>query len=486
MADPRGFLKVRHREVPPNRPVELRLRDWKDVHEHLEDGQPFLREQAGRCMDCGVPFCHNGCPLGNLIPEWNDLVWRGQWADAYDRLHATNNFPEFTGRICPAPCETSCVLGINQPPVTIKNIEATIIDEAYARGLVTPQVPQRLTGHTVAVVGSGPAGLAAAQQLTRAGHTVAVYERDDAVGGLLRYGVPDFKLEKVHIDRRLEQMEAEGTRFRTGVEIGRDVTWAQLHARYDALVVATGATVPRELEVPGKKLAGVHVAMDFLHQANRVVAGETVEDQITAAGKHVVIIGGGDTGSDCLGTALRQGAASVTTLAIGRRPPTERPANQPWPTDPILFEVSSSHEEGGERTFLASTVELVGDERVERLRLAETEYLSDGRRVPKPGTEHDIPADLVLVAMGFTGPETPQLTEQLGVELTPRGLVQRSDDFATTVPGVFVAGDAGRGQSLVVWAIAEGRAAAAAVDRFLSGDTELPAPVAASTVALRP
>jgi glutamate synthase (NADPH/NADH) small chain len=298
--------------------------------------------------------------------------------------------------------------------------------------------------------------------------------------------VPDFKLEKVHIDRRLEQMEAEGTRFRTGVEIGRDVTWAQLHARYDALVVATGATVPRELEVPGKKLAGVHVAMDFLHQANRVVAGETVEDQITAAGKHVVIIGGGDTGSDCLGTALRQGAASVTTLAIGRRPPTERPANQPWPTDPILFEVSSSHEEGGERTFLASTVELVGDERVERLRLAETEYLSDGRRVPKPGTEHDIPADLVLVAMGFTGPETPQLTEQLGVELTPRGLVQRSDDFATTVPGVFVAGDAGRGQSLVVWAIAEGRAAAAAVDRFLSGDTELPAPVAASTVALRP
>jgi glutamate synthase (NADPH/NADH) small chain len=486
VADPRGFLKVRHREVPPNRPVELRLRDWKDVHEHLEDGQPFLREQAGRCMDCGVPFCHNGCPLGNLIPEWNDLVWRGQWADAYDRLHATNNFPEFTGRICPAPCETSCVLGINQPPVTIKNIEATIIDEAYARGLVTPQVPQRLTGHTVAVVGSGPAGLAAAQQLTRAGHTVAVYERDDAVGGLLRYGVPDFKLEKVHIDRRLEQMEAEGTRFRTGVEIGRDVTWAQLHARYDALVVATGATVPRELEVPGKKLAGVHVAMDFLHQANRVVAGETVEDQITAAGKHVVIIGGGDTGSDCLGTALRQGAASVTTLAIGRRPPTERPANQPWPTDPILFEVSSSHEEGGERTFLASTVELVGDERVERLRLAETEYLSDGRRVPKPGTEHDIPADLVLVAMGFTGPETPQLTEQLGVELTPRGLVQRSDDFATTVPGVFVAGDAGRGQSLVVWAIAEGRAAAAAVDRFLSGDTELPAPVAASTVALRP
>ncbi|MDM7856359.1 glutamate synthase subunit beta [Cellulomonas alba] len=486
MADPRGFLKVRDRELPPNRPVEVRLRDWQDVHAHLEEGQPFLKEQAGRCMDCGIPFCHNGCPLGNLIPEWNDLVWRGQWSDAIDRLHATNNFPEFTGRICPAPCESSCVLGINQPAVTIKNIEVSIIDEAFARGLVTPQVPQRLTGHTVAVVGSGPAGLAAAQQLTRAGHTVAVYERDDAIGGLLRYGVPDFKLEKVHIDRRLAQMEAEGTRFRPGVEVGRDITWAQLEARYDAVVIATGATVPRELQVPGKALAGVHVAMEFLHQANAVAAGKPVEDQITAEGKHVVIIGGGDTGSDCLGTALRQGAASVTTLAIGKRPPQERPAHQPWPTDPILFEVSSSHEEGGERTYLASTVEFVGDDRVERLRVAETEYLSDGRRVPKAGTEHEIPADLVLIAMGFTGPETPELTEQLGIELTSRGLVQRTDDFATTVPGVFVAGDAGRGQSLVVWAIAEGRAAAAAVDRFLAGDTELPAPVAASTVALRP
>lgn len=486
MADPRGFLKVRDRELPPNRPVELRLRDWKDVHEHLAEGQPFLKEQAGRCMDCGIPFCHNGCPLGNLIPEWNDLVWRGQWSDAIDRLHATNNFPEFTGRICPAPCESSCVLGINQPAVTIKNIEVSIIDEAFARGLVTPQVPQRLTGHTVAVVGSGPAGLAAAQQLTRAGHTVAVYERDDAIGGLLRYGVPDFKLEKVHIDRRLQQMEAEGTRFRPGVEIGRDLTWAQLEARYDAVVIATGATVPRELVVPGKTLDGVHVAMEYLHQANAVAAGKPVEDQISAAGKHVVIIGGGDTGSDCLGTALRQGAASVTTLAIGKRPPEDRPASQPWPTDPILFEVSSSHEEGGERTYLASTVEFVGEDRVERLRVAETEYLADGRRVPKAGTEHEIPADLVLIAMGFTGPETPELTEQLGIELTPRGLVRRTDDFATTVPGVFVAGDAGRGQSLVVWAIAEGRAAAAAVDRFLSGDTELPAPVAASTVALRP
>ena len=491
MADPRGFLKVRERELPPNRPVEVRLRDWKDVHEHLEDGQPFLKEQAGRCMDCGIPFCHNGCPLGNLIPEWNDLVWRGQWSDAIDRLHATNNFPEFTGRICPAPCESSCVLGINQPPVTIKNVEVSIIDEAFARGLVTPQVPQRLTGHTVAVVGSGPAGLAAAQQLTRAGHTVAVYERDDEIGGLLRYGVPDFKLEKVHIERRLEQMRAEGTRFRAGVEVGKDVTWAQLQARYDAIVVATGATVPRMLRVPGLDLEGVHVAMDYLHQANAVAAGKEVADQITATGKHVVIIGGGDTGSDCLGTALRQQAASVTTLAIGRTPPTERPANQPWPTDPVLFEVSSSHEEGGERDYLASTVAFLGGEgedagHVRALRVATTEYLPDGRRVPTPGTERDIPADLVLVAMGFTGPETDVVTEQLGLPVAPRGAFARADDFSTDVPGVFVAGDAGRGQSLVVWAIAEGRAAAAAVDAFLSGTTELPAPVSASTVALRP
>src|SRR5690606_28685859 len=322
---------VRERELPPNRPVEVRLRDWKDTHEHRQEGQPFLKEQAGRCMDCGVPFCHQGCPLGNLIPDWNDLVWRGQWADAIDRLHATNNFPEFTGRVCPAPCESSCVLGINQPAVTIKNVEVSIVDEAFARGLVTPQVPYFLTGHTVAVVGSGPAGLAAAQQLTRAGHTVAVFERDDRIGGLLRYGVPDFKLEKHHIDRRIAQMEAEGTRFRPGVEIGTDIAWKELRARYDAVVVATGAPVPRELRVPGADLAGIHVAMDFLHQANAVVAGDDVPDQIVATGKHVVVIGGGDTGSDCLGTALRQQAASVTTLAIGMQPPVERPENQPWP-----------------------------------------------------------------------------------------------------------------------------------------------------------
>jgi glutamate synthase (NADPH/NADH) small chain len=491
VADPRGFLKVRDRELPPSRPVEVRLRDWKDVHELRQDGKPLLaphlHDQAGRCMDCGIPFCHQGCPLGNLIPEWNDLVWRGQWKDAIDRLHATNNFPEFTGRVCPAPCESSCVLGINQPAVTIKNIEVSIIDEAFDRGYVTPQVPQRLTGSTVAVVGSGPAGLAAAQQLTRAGHTVAVYERDDAIGGLLRYGIPDFKLEKVHVERRVAQMEAEGTRFRTGKEIGRDITWDQLRARYDAVVVATGATVPRDLALPGRELAGIHFAMDFLPQANKVAAGGEVPGQITAEGKHVVIIGGGDTGSDCLGTSLRQGAASVTTLAIGKQPPAQRSATQPWPTDPIVFEVSSSHEEGGERAYLASTVAFVGDDegRVRGLKIASTEYLPDGRRVPTPGTEREIPADLVLIAMGFTGPETASAVEQVALPLTSRGTFTRADDYATAVPGVFVAGDAGRGQSLIVWAIAEGRAAAAAVDAYLQGSTELPAPVAANTVALR-
>ena len=488
MADPRGFLRVRHRELPPNRPVPVRLQDWKDVHAQLQEGQPFLVAQAGRCMDCGIPFCHNGCPLGNLIPEWNDLVRRGLWADAIERLHATNNFPEFTGRICPAPCESSCVLGINQPPVTIKNIEVSIIDEAFDRGLVAPQIPQRLSGHTVAVVGSGPSGLAAAQQLSRAGHTVAVYERDDAIGGLLRYGVPDFKLEKHHIDRRLAQMAAEGTRFRPGIEVGTDVTWADLRARFDAVVVATGATVPRELALPGRELSGVHVAMDFLHQANEVAAGREVPNRIDAAGKHVIVIGGGDTGSDCVGTALRQGAASVTTLAIGRKPPEERPASQPWPTDPVLFEVSSSYEEGGERAYLASTVAFVGDDdgHLRALRLGLTEYLPDGRRAPTPGTERDVPADLVLICMGFSGPETRTLTGQLGVGLTDRGLVARDEGFATSVPGVFVAGDAGRGQSLIVWAIAEGRAAAAAVDAYLEGATELPAPVTAGTTALRP
>ena len=487
MADPRGFLKTRERELPKSRPVELRLLDWKDVKDQLTTDEPTLRRQAGRCMDCGIPFCHQGCPLGNIIPEWNDLVREGHWADAIERLHATNNFPEFTGRICPAPCETSCVLGINQPAVTIKNIEVEIIDHAFKDGNVKPFIPQRLTGKTVAVVGSGPAGLAAAQQLTRAGHTVRVYEKDDAIGGLLRYGVPDFKLEKVHIDRRIEQMEAEGTRFRTSVTIGKDITWDELRSRYDSVLVATGAPEPRELPLPGRELDGIHFAMPYLHQGNEAVAGAQIEDQITAAGKHVIVIGGGDTGSDCIGTALRQGAASVTTLAIGKQPPLTRPENEPWPTDPRVFEVSSSHEEGGEREYLASTVEFVGDEagHVRSLKVAVTQYNEDGSRTPTPGTEREIPADLVLIAMGFTGPETDELHSQGGIAVTDRGRIERSDDFHTSSDGVFVAGDAGRGASLVVWAIAEGRAAAAAIDEYLTGSTELPAPVTARTVAIR-
>jgi glutamate synthase (NADPH/NADH) small chain len=477
VADPKGFLKVTERELPKRRPVSVRLMDWKEVY---EPGDPAeLRRQAGRCMDCGVPFCHQGCPLGNLIPEWNDLMWRGEGRQAADRLHATNNFPEFTGRLCPAPCESSCVLGINQPPVTIKQVEVSIIDQAWANGWVQPHPPQRLTGKTVAVVGSGPAGLAAAQQLTRAGHTVAVYERDDRIGGLLRYGIPDFKLEKKTIEARLNQMMAEGTRFRAGVNIGVDISWDDLRARYDAVVVATGAMVPRDLPIPGRDLPGVHFAMEYLVQQNKVGAGDSVNGQITAEGKHVVILGGGDTGADCIGTAHRQGAASVTNLAIGTQPPSERPAHQPWPMTPTLFEVSTAHEEGGRREYLASTVEFLSNEfgEVRAIRVAETEYL-DGRRVPKAGTEREIPADLVLLALGFTGPESGQLTEQLGLATDERTNVVRDSDYQSEQPGVFVAGDAGRGQSLIVWAIAEGRAAAASVDRYLEGETSLPSPVA--------
>ncbi len=483
MADPKGFLKVQERELPQRRPVPVRLMDWKEVYEQQESGQ--LKRQAGRCMDCGVPFCHQGCPLGNLIPEWNDLTWRGEGRQAIERLHATNNFPEFTGRLCPAPCESSCVLGINQPPVTIKQVEVSIIDEAFQNGWVTPHPPERLTGKTVAVVGSGPAGLAAAQQLTRAGHTVAVYERDDRIGGLLRYGIPDFKMEKRQIDARLAQMQAEGTRFRAGVEIGRDITWDDLKSRYDAVVVATGATVPRDLPIPGRDLAGVHFAMEYLVQQNRAGAGTVVDNQITAEGKHVVVIGGGDTGADCIGTAHRQGALSVTNLAIGKQPPLERPDNQPWPMFPTVFEVTSAHEEGGERSFLASTVEFLSNDagEVRALRVAETEYL-DGRRVPKAGTEREIPADLVLIAMGFTGPETDTLEPQLGLPVTVSGAVARQADYTTNEAGVFVAGDAGRGQSLIVWAIAEGRAAAAKVDEYLEGTTMLPAPVKATDRAI--
>lgn len=478
MADPRGFLRHTQRETAPRRPVEVRIGDWKEVYGPAEPS--VLKRQASRCMDCGVPFCHHGCPLGNLIPEWNDLTWREDGKAAIERLHETNNFPEFTGRLCPAPCESACVLGINQPPVTIKQIEQSIIDQAWESGWVTPVQPERLTGKTVAVVGSGPAGLAAAQQLTRVGHTVAVYERDDRIGGLLRYGIPDFKMEKHHLDRRIAQMEQEGTRFRTGVTVGVDITWEALRERYDAVIVATGASVPRDLNIPGRELSGIYPAMEYLMPANRVQAGDIASTPIDAEGKHVVILGGGDTGADCLGTAHRQRALSTTMLAIGKQPPTERPIEAPWPTDPVLFEVQSAHEEGGQREYLASTVKFVGgpDGRVRALVVCETEY-RDGGRFPKPGTEREIPADLVLLALGYRGAEHDTLDEQLALSVDDRGNVVRQKNYATSVPGVFVAGDAGRGASLIVWAIAEGRAVAAEVDKFLEGSTLLPAPVSA-------
>ncbi len=483
MADPKGFLKTTERELPPRRPVPVRIMDWREVYENVDGA--VIRRQAGRCMDCGIPFCHKGCPLGNLIPEWNDLTWRGEGRSAIERLHATNNFPEFTGRLCPAPCESSCVLGINQPAVTIKQIEVSIIDEAFANGWVEAEPPGRLTGKTVAVVGSGPAGLAAAQQLTRAGHTVAVYERDDRIGGLMRYGIPDFKMEKRQLELRLKQMRDEGTRFRAGVEIGVDIAWDDLRNRYDAVVVATGATVPRELPIPGRDLAGIHFAMEYLTESNKATAGDRVPNQITAEGKHVVVIGGGDTGADCIGTAHRQGALSVTNLAIGTQPPEERPEHQPWPMTPTLFEIASAHEEGGERTYLASTVEFLGNDggEVRALRVAETAFV-DGRRVPRSGTEREIPADLILIAMGFTGPEQESVAAQLSAQFTDRGNIARADDYQTSSPGVFVAGDAGRGQSLIVWAIAEGRAVAASVDEYLMGETALPAPVRPHDVAI--
>jgi glutamate synthase (NADPH/NADH) small chain len=505
MADPKGFLTT-PREVPARRPVDVRISDWREVY--TEFGRDRAEQQAGRCMDCGIPFCHQGCPLGNLIPEWNDLVWRQDWREAAQRLHATNNFPEFTGRLCPAPCESACVLGIAAPnstgdPVTIKQVEVEIIDRAWAEGWAGPQPPSaaaRAAGRRVAVVGSGPAGLAAAQQLTRAGHAVTVYERADRAGGLLRYGIPEFKMEKRHLDRRLAQMQAEGTQFRCGVRAGVDVTAAELRAGADAIVLAGGATVPRDLPVPGRELAGIHQAMEYLPLSNRVVAesiyqagagaagraGTVAEPAISARGRDVVIIGGGDTGADCLGTAHRQGAASVTQLEIMPRPPQQRPGGQPWPTYPMTYRVTSAHEEGGERVYAVSTQEFAGDEagRVRALWLVEVE-LRGGQFEPLPGTERELPCQLVLLALGFTGAERGPLTDGLGVEFDARGNIARDADFATTasggrasVPGVFVAGDMGRGQSLIVWAIAEGRSAAAAADRYLAGESQLPAAIA--------
>ena len=475
MADPKGFLTT-GRETPTRRPVDIRIRDWREVYEEFP--QDHLEAQAGRCMDCGIPFCHNGCPLGNLIPEWNDLVWRHDWRAASERLHATNNFPEFTGRLCPAPCETACVLGINQDPVTIKQVEVEIVDRAWNEGWITPQPAPRQSGKTVAVIGSGPAGLAAAQQLARAGHTVAVFERADRVGGLLRYGIPEFKMEKRHLDRRVAQMQAEGVKFRSGVDVGTDVTGADLRRRYDAVVVAVGATQWRDLPVEGRELGGVHQAMEYLPGANRVQEGDLEVAPIDVAGKHVVIIGGGDTGADCLGTSTRQGAASVTQLEILPHPPATRPQGQPWPTYPMTYKVTSAHEEGGDRVYSVNTQRFVGDGagRVRALEIVEVEFRA-GRFEPVPGTERELPADYVFLAMGFTGPERGPLLEQLEVELDERGNVRRDRDFMSSVEGVFVAGDAGRGQSLIVWAIAEGRSAAAGVDRWLSGSTTLPAPI---------
>jgi glutamate synthase (NADPH) small chain len=485
MADPRGFMST-PRRTPARRPVDIRLQDWREVYTEFGHGE--LELQAGRCMDCGIPFCHNGCPLGNLIPEWNDLVWSGDWHAAAERLHATNNFPEFTGRLCPAPCETACVLGINADPVTIKQVEVEIIDRAWAEGWVPPQRPSAAAsaaGRRVAVIGSGPAGLAAAQQLTRVGHAVTVYERADRPGGLLRYGIPEFKLEKRHLDRRLVQMLAEGTVFRCGVNVGVDVTASQLREDYDAIVLAGGATVPRGLPAPGAELDGVHQAMEYLPLANRAVADGLAggraagEPAISALGRHVVIIGGGDTGADCLGTVLRLGAASVTQLEILPRPPEQRPDSQPWPTYPMTYRVSSAHEEGGERVYAVSTQEFLGDEagRLRALRLVEAEPDGRGFR-PVPGTERELRCDLVLLAMGFTGAEPGGLLTDLGVDFDARGNVARDGSYAASVPGVFVAGDMGRGQSLIVWAIAEGRSAAAAVDRYLAGETLLPAAIA--------
>ncbi len=480
MADPSGFLKITHRQTPARRPVELRLKDWKEVYEDFS--HEVLEEQASRCMDCGIPFCHNGCPLGNLIPEWNDLVYRDRWHDAIERLHATNNFPEFTGRLCPAPCEASCVLGINQDPVTIKQVEVEIIDNAFDQGWVVPMPPHVITGKKVAVVGSGPAGLAAAQQLTRAGHDVTVFERADRIGGLLRYGIPEFKMEKRHIDRRLAQMEAEGTKFRAGVNVGVDITADQLRADFDAVVLAGGATDWRDLPIPGRQFEGVYQAMEYLPWANKVQQGDPVLDEdgqppITAKGKKVVIIGGGDTGADCLGTAHRQGAVSIHQFEIMPRPPETRADSTPWPTYPLMFRVSSAHEEGGERVFSVNTEKFLGHEgKVTGLRAHEV-VMKDGKFEKVEGTDFELEADLVLLAMGFVGPEKPGLLTDLGVDLTDRGNVARDNEFATSVPGVFVAGDMGRGQSLIVWAIAEGRAAAKGVDRYLMGHSALPAPI---------
>jgi len=482
MGEPTGFLKW-DRQTPKRRRIPVRVQDWKEVYEPFPVDE--LTRQAGRCMDCGIPFCNNGCPLGNLIPDWNDLVYRGNWRDAIERLHATNNFPEFTGRLCPAPCESACVLGINSDAVTIKQVEVEIIDRAWREGWVTPQMPSQKTGKRVVVIGSGPAGLAAAQQLTRVGHDVLVLERADRVGGLLRYGIPEFKMEKINIERRIKQMSAEGTIFRTNATVGENVDIDVLLASHDAVVLACGATNWRDLNVQGRELNGIHQAMEYLPPANKVQQGDFPETNISAKGKHVVIIGGGDTGADCLGTAIRQGAASITQLEILPQPPATRTENNPWPQWSFIFRTSSAHEEGGERMFAVSTEKFVGDERGNVRALVITDVKSEnGSFVPVEGSQRELKADLVLLALGFIGPEKSSWIENLGLKFDERGNIARNDDYMSSVRGVFVAGDMGRGQSLIVWAIAEGRAAAAGVDKYLMGHTDLPSPIVASAKPL--